>query len=70
MLTDIDVLEDRIKALEGIIQYKYDVTKELDTLHEENKVLKREILRLERRIKHLINELEFEWIEKSWHLAF
>jgi hypothetical protein len=60
MLTDIDVLEDRIKTLEGIIQYKYDVTKELDTLHEENKVLKREILRLERRIKHLINELEFE----------
>jgi uncharacterized coiled-coil protein SlyX len=60
MLTNLDILEDRIKTLEGILQYQHNNIEETNKLFEENKVLKREILRLERRIKHLINELEFE----------
>ena len=60
MLTDIDVLEDRIKALEGIIQYKQDNENKLVEVMEKNLRLQRIIERLEKQVKHLIKELEFE----------
>jgi len=60
MLTNEDVLKDRIKTLEGELKYIYDGKKEIENLKSENKVLKSKIVSLEKRIKHLIKELEFE----------
>jgi len=55
MLTEHDFMQDKIKTLEGIIKYKFDKS---EALEKENIVLKKEIKKLEKRIKYLTNQVE------------
>ena len=48
-------MQDKIKTLEGIIKYKFDKS---EALEKENIVLKKEIKKLEKRIKYLTNQVE------------
>ena len=60
MLTNEDVLKDRIKTLEGELQYIHDEWEQIKTLKSENEALKSKIYRLQKQVKHLKQELEFE----------
>lgn len=60
MLTNEDVLKDRIKQLEGELQYRRNSENKVVELMEKNLRLQRIIERLEKQVKHLIKELEFE----------
>ena len=60
MLTNEDVLRDRIQELEGKLKYKKDNENKLVEVMEKNLRLQRIIERLEKQVKHLIKELEFE----------
>jgi predicted nucleic acid-binding Zn-ribbon protein len=60
MLTNEDVLKDRIKTLEGELQYIHDGWDEVKALKFENEALKSRVDRLMKQVKHLKQELEFE----------
>lgn len=60
MLTNEDVLKDRIKQLEGELQFKIERQERVVGLLKKNEILQKTIERLERQIKHLIKELEFQ----------
>jgi len=59
MLTNEDVLKDRIKTLEGELQYMQDGWKKVEILKSENEALQSKIERLKKQVKHLKQELEF-----------
>jgi predicted nucleic acid-binding Zn-ribbon protein len=58
MLTNEDVLKDRISQLEGEIKYGINKAEEFEKLKIENKTLLNKINRLEKRIKYLTNQIE------------
>lgn len=58
MLTNEDVLKDKIATLEGQLKYSVDWFEKVESLTEENKALQLKIKRLEKQVKTLMNELE------------
>jgi chaperonin cofactor prefoldin len=58
MLTNEDVLRDRIATLEGELKYREDKSEKYRKALEENALLEKKIKVLKNQIKHLINELE------------
>jgi chaperonin cofactor prefoldin len=58
MLTNEDVLKDRIATLEGELKYREDKAEKLRKALDENALLEKKIKVLKNQIKHLINELE------------
>ena len=60
MLTNDDVLKDRIKTLEGELQYMQDGWEKVKALKSENEALQSKVKRLKKQVKHLKQELEFD----------
>jgi len=59
MMTQSDVLNDRIKTLEGQIIYMNSAWTKVEELKKENAILQSKIQKLEKQNKHLKQELEF-----------